>query len=198
MASWGKTKLVAHGLGAYIAQASDAGDTPRIVLGVAVMSGFVLAFNRLLWRPLYAYQQPPHDPLIGARMDTIVATTTGALLDVRGVRQAYHKDSAADLVVLDDVDLRIAPGEIVGLLGRSGSGKSTLLRIVAGLLTPTGGEVFWRGARLHGPRRGRGDGVPELRPVPLADGAGKCRARAGGAAGGEGRARASGRRRRST
>ncbi|MGH7212722.1 MAG: ABC transporter ATP-binding protein, partial [Acetobacteraceae bacterium] len=87
-------------------------------------------------------------------MDTFVATTTEALLDVRGVRQAYHKDSAADLVVLDGVDLRIAPGEIVGLLGRSGSGKSTLLRIVSGLLTPSGGEVFWRGARLHGPAEG--------------------------------------------
>ncbi|MGH7212723.1 MAG: ABC transporter permease subunit, partial [Acetobacteraceae bacterium] len=55
VASWGKTKLVAHGLGAYIAQASDAGDTPRILLGVAVMAGFVLVFNRLLWRPLYAF-----------------------------------------------------------------------------------------------------------------------------------------------
>jgi NitT/TauT family transport system permease protein len=55
VASWGKTNLVAHGLGAYIAEASKAGDTPRILLGVAVMSGFVLAFNRLLWRPLYAF-----------------------------------------------------------------------------------------------------------------------------------------------
>ncbi len=57
VASWGKTKLVAHGLGAYIAAATDAGDMPRVVLGVAVMSGFVVFFNRLLWRPLYAYAQ---------------------------------------------------------------------------------------------------------------------------------------------
>jgi NitT/TauT family transport system permease protein len=42
-------------LGAYIAQATAAGDTPRIVLGVAVMSAFVITFNRILWRPLYAY-----------------------------------------------------------------------------------------------------------------------------------------------
>ena len=55
VASWGKTNLVAQGLGAYIAQATASGDTPRIVLGVAVMSGFVVIFNRLLWRPLYAY-----------------------------------------------------------------------------------------------------------------------------------------------
>jgi NitT/TauT family transport system permease protein len=55
VASWGTTKLQAQGLGAYIAQATNAGDTPRIVLGVAVMSAFVITFNRLLWRPLYAY-----------------------------------------------------------------------------------------------------------------------------------------------
>ena len=55
VASWGDTKLRASGLGAYIADASEAGDFPRVVLGVAVMSVFVVAFNRLLWRPLYAY-----------------------------------------------------------------------------------------------------------------------------------------------
>ncbi len=55
VASWGETKLVAHGLGSYIAQATAEGNTARVVLGVAVMSGFVLAFNRLLWRPMYAF-----------------------------------------------------------------------------------------------------------------------------------------------
>jgi NitT/TauT family transport system permease protein len=55
VASWGNDKLVAHGLGAYIAAATDAGDMPRVVLGVAVMSIFVLIFNRAFWRPLYAY-----------------------------------------------------------------------------------------------------------------------------------------------
>ena len=53
--SWGDTKLEAHGLGAYIAQATTDGNTPRVVLGVAVMSCFVVAFNRLLWRPMYAF-----------------------------------------------------------------------------------------------------------------------------------------------
>jgi len=53
--SWGDTKLVAHGLGAYIAQATERGDMARVVLGVAVMSAFVLTFNRLLWHPLYSY-----------------------------------------------------------------------------------------------------------------------------------------------
>ncbi len=76
------------------------------------------------------------------------------LLEVHNCRQAYHKDSSADLVVLDDVELTLQEGEIVGLLGRSGSGKSTLLRIVAGLLQPTSGEVLWRGQPLHGPAAG--------------------------------------------
>ncbi len=53
--SWGDTKLIAHGLGAYIAEATERGDMARVVLGVAVMSTFVLTFNRLLWHPLYAY-----------------------------------------------------------------------------------------------------------------------------------------------
>ncbi len=55
--SWGDTQVSAHGLGSYIAQATTAGDYPRIVLGIAVMSLFVILFNRLLWRPLYGYAE---------------------------------------------------------------------------------------------------------------------------------------------
>lgn len=55
VASWGDTTLRAHGIGAYIADATAAGDYPRIVLGIAVMSIFVILFNRLLWRPLYVF-----------------------------------------------------------------------------------------------------------------------------------------------
>jgi NitT/TauT family transport system permease protein len=54
VASWGDTTLRAHGLGAYIADATAAGDFHRIVLGIAVMSAFVVVINRLFWRPLYA------------------------------------------------------------------------------------------------------------------------------------------------
>ena len=55
--SWGDKHVEAYGLGSYIAHATAAGDFPRIVLGVAVMSLFVTAFNRALWRPLYAYAE---------------------------------------------------------------------------------------------------------------------------------------------
>ena len=55
VASWGDTHLTATGLGAYIATATEAGDFPRVVLGIAVMCILVTLFNRLLWRPLYAF-----------------------------------------------------------------------------------------------------------------------------------------------
>ncbi|MGF6097212.1 ABC transporter permease [Pseudomonas sp. 18175] len=52
--SWGQDTVAAHGLGAYIAQTTAAGDFPKIALGVVVMSIFVVAFNRAVWRPMYA------------------------------------------------------------------------------------------------------------------------------------------------
>ncbi|RQZ23748.1 ABC transporter permease subunit [Burkholderia sp. Bp9017] len=55
--TWGSTRLNAGGLGAYIAQMTDAGDYPRIALGVAVMSLLVIATNRLVWRPMYAFAE---------------------------------------------------------------------------------------------------------------------------------------------
>jgi NitT/TauT family transport system permease protein len=55
--SWGDSKLAAYGVGAYIAKATEAGDYRRIVLGIAVMSVFVILCNRLLWRPLYLFAE---------------------------------------------------------------------------------------------------------------------------------------------
>ncbi|MGO9392905.1 ABC transporter permease [Rhodoblastus sp.] len=57
VASWGDTKLHAVGLGSYIASATEAGDFHRVILGIAVMSIYVTLFNRLLWRPLYAFAE---------------------------------------------------------------------------------------------------------------------------------------------
>ncbi|WP_237477731.1 ABC transporter permease [Lichenibacterium dinghuense] len=54
---WGNDKVSASGIGAYIAQATEAGDFPKIVLGVAMMSIFVILYNRLLWRPLFSYAE---------------------------------------------------------------------------------------------------------------------------------------------
>jgi NitT/TauT family transport system permease protein len=53
VASWGKDKLVADGLGAYIAQVTESGDQPAIYFSIIVMSVFVVVINRLVWRNLY-------------------------------------------------------------------------------------------------------------------------------------------------
>ena len=55
--SWGSTKLEAAGLGSYIANATTAGDYPRVALGIAMMSLFVILFNRTVWRPMYRYAE---------------------------------------------------------------------------------------------------------------------------------------------
>ena len=57
VASWGERRVEAHGLGAYIADATTAGDFRRIVLGIAIMSVFVVVINRAFWRPLYQHAE---------------------------------------------------------------------------------------------------------------------------------------------
>lgn len=78
---------------------------------------------------------------------------TEPLLDLQSVRKVFPK-AAGELVVLDDIDLSVRSGEIIGLLGRSGSGKSTLLRGIAGLMPLTAGQILYRGAPVTGPSRG--------------------------------------------
>jgi NitT/TauT family transport system ATP-binding protein len=77
-----------------------------------------------------------------------------SVIDIRKVCMAFAKPSGEPLPVLADIDLTLAEGEILGLLGRSGSGKSTLLRIAGGLIKPTSGEVRYRGQPLAGPTEG--------------------------------------------
>ncbi len=85
-----------------------------------------------------------------AAIDTTIAATDRPLVEIRGVDRSFPKANGDELVVLENVDLTIRSGEIVGLLGRSGSGKSTLLRIIAGLSTPSSGEALWKGAAIAG------------------------------------------------
>src|SRR5438874_3112510 len=74
---------------------------------------------------------------------------TGPLLEVRDLRKRYGAHTA-----LDGVSFHVAPGEVFGLLGPNGAGKTTLMSIVAGLLTPTAGEVRLQGQLFT---RGRAD-----------------------------------------
>jgi NitT/TauT family transport system ATP-binding protein len=75
------------------------------------------------------------------------------LISVRSLSKSFSGPGGRPLPVLDDINLDVAEGEFVALLGRSGSGKSTLLRCIAGLMAPTEGEVQFRGKRLTGTNR---------------------------------------------
>ena len=76
------------------------------------------------------------------------------LLRIEAVRQAFPKPDGRPLLVLDDINLDMREGEIIGLLGRSGSGKSTLLRLIAGLAQPVAGNIVYNGQPLNGPAPG--------------------------------------------
>src|SRR5580658_5245389 len=82
------------------------------------------------------------------------ALNLAPLLDVQGVCKSFRKPDGDQLVVLENVNLTLRPGEIIGLLGRSGSGKSTLLRSIAGLEAPSGGVVNYLGHAVSGPASG--------------------------------------------
>jgi NitT/TauT family transport system ATP-binding protein len=80
---------------------------------------------------------------------------TAPLLEVHDVNKAFPNPAGdGEHIVLEGVNLTVAQGEIVGLLGRSGSGKSTLLRLIAGLSTPSGGTVTYLGEPIEGPAHG--------------------------------------------
>src|SRR3954470_10595083 len=66
------------------------------------------------------------------------------LLSLRGVSKRFGAVQA-----LDGVDLDVAAGEVVGLVGDNGAGKSTLAGILSGAITPSSGEVFLDGERQH-------------------------------------------------
>jgi putative ABC transport system ATP-binding protein len=69
------------------------------------------------------------------------------VLSARGIGKTV-KSGNSDLVILREIDLAVTPGEAVAVVGASGSGKSTLLAILAGLDTPTAGQVHIDGRDL--------------------------------------------------
>ena len=76
------------------------------------------------------------------------------IIEVMSIQKSFKTGDRQELLVLNDINLKIYEGEIVAILGKSGSGKSTLLRIIAGLIDASSGRVNYRGKPIDGPARG--------------------------------------------
>lgn len=78
------------------------------------------------------------------------------MLEVRRMSKEYNSHWGEPVKVLEDISLTVEDGELVCLLGPSGCGKTTFLRLVAGLETPTRGEIFVNGQKIACPGADRG------------------------------------------
>lgn len=70
------------------------------------------------------------------------------ILETKGITKSYPMSGGKEITVLEDINIEIRSGEFVSILGQSGAGKSTFLRIMAGLATPSKGEVLYHGLPL--------------------------------------------------
>lgn len=78
------------------------------------------------------------------------------ILSLRGLSKDYSGQSGATTQVLGGIDLDIAEGEFVAILGFSGAGKTTLVNAIAGLVQLDAGEILLRGEAIEGPSKDRG------------------------------------------
>src|SRR5690606_29283873 len=77
-----------------------------------------------------------------------IEVTTPLVLEGTRLRKVYVGGDESELVILDGVEIDVAPGEVVAIVGASGAGKSTLLHLLGGLDRPTAGEVSLNGVSL--------------------------------------------------
>lgn len=85
----------------------------------------------------------------------MVNTEKGAI-SIKNIHRVFKDNDGNDFVALDDFTMDIEPGSFVSLVGPSGCGKSTLLRMIAGLDTPTSGDIYLDGEKIEGTDHERG------------------------------------------
>ncbi len=91
---------------------------------------------------------PRPDPETGERIEGPRPAPARPILEGRDIRKVYIQEDGSELPILEGVEIAIAAGEAVAIVGASGSGKSTLLHILGGLDRPTRGEVILAGQNL--------------------------------------------------
>lgn len=74
------------------------------------------------------------------------------IIELRQLTHIYSQGTPFEHVALQNVDLTVAPGEYLAVIGRTGSGKSTLMQHLNGLLRPTSGQVLFEGEDIWGSR----------------------------------------------
>jgi branched-chain amino acid transport system ATP-binding protein len=134
--------ILATGLGALIVLLVAPGGVAGWLLRVRDRLAYALVGRR------DTYGVPEPDVAGGAPAAPsapAAAPAVAPLLEVEGLRAGY-----GDLVVVHGVDLQVAPGEVVALLGGNGAGKTTTLRALTGVLAPVGGRVRFDGQDLTG------------------------------------------------
>lgn len=89
-------------------------------------------------------------------MVTVPLSTKGSSLLVRSVSKQYTATDGSAFVALQSASLEVDAGEFISLIGPSGCGKSTLLRLIAGLDSPSNGELFVGAEQIKGPSASRG------------------------------------------
>lgn len=80
----------------------------------------------------------------------VVKIETECLITLENINKSYRQPNGQEITILENISLELHPGEIVALLGPSGSGKSTLMRMIAGLISPTQGRIFYHNRPLVG------------------------------------------------
>jgi lipoprotein-releasing system ATP-binding protein len=84
---------------------------------------------------------------VGESVADTLAAAAPMLISARGVGKSFH-DAGREVLVLRGLDLEVAAGEEIAIIGQSGVGKSTLLHVIGSLERPTGGKVLFEGRDL--------------------------------------------------
>jgi putative ABC transport system ATP-binding protein len=86
--------------------------------------------------------------------NSMISVAGTAMIDLRGLTKVYQTP-AGPFPALRGIDLQVAPGEFIAVVGKSGSGKSTLINMFTGIDHPTDGEIIVAGCRVRGLNEGQ-------------------------------------------